>query len=103
MILTTIGWKKLNVDGIIVDDYSLSNIESNIENLDKNSKTYQFFKWILEFPGTRSDSPFRKDYSQNYLKNLTTQNNLSLLRESLRIQKNDPLTQARTIFLNEAV
>ena len=90
-IMTSLGGKKLNPDGIPVDDNSISEIKSSISKLGNKLKVDLFLKWLLEFPGTRSDSPFREDHSPEYLLNLIQQDNLVLLNEALRIQRNDPL------------
>jgi len=94
-IFTVLGGKQLNSDGIPVDDNSISKLKSSIAKLESPSKANQFFKWVIKFPGTRSDSPFREACSSEYLENLIKQDNLTLLHEGLRLSSDNPLSIAR--------
>ena len=94
-MMTTLGGLKLNSKGITVDDNSLDSLDDLVNKLDDSSKSGKFFKWLLEFPGTRNDSPFRVSPSDEYVSKLAEQNNLALIRENFRINNNDPLSIAR--------
>ena len=94
-IITAIGGLKLNEQGITVEDDSLEQLKLSVSALERSSPTGKFFSWLLEFPGTRKSSPFRDASSAEYSESLSQQNNLILLQENLRINKNDPLAIAR--------
>ncbi len=94
-MITTIGGLKLNSEGITVEDDSLDKLKLSVSKLDNSSPTGKFFNWLLEFPGTRSDSPFRDASSIEYTESLSRQNNLTLLQENLRINNDNPLAIAR--------
>ncbi len=94
-IITALGGLKLNPDGITVEDNSLEELKLSVRKLDNPSMTGKFFKWLLEFPGNRGDSPFREPASKKYTDALSQQNNLILLQENLRLRREDALAITR--------
>ena len=94
-IITALGGLKLNPDGITVEDNSLEELKVSVRKLENPSMTGKFFKWLLEFPGSRGDSPFRDPASKKYTDALSQQNNLILLQENLRLRREDALAITR--------
>ncbi|MDA7931017.1 hypothetical protein N9B34_02105 [Akkermansiaceae bacterium] len=94
-IITALGGLELNPEGIPIEDNSLEELNFLARKLDNSSLTGRFFKWLLEFPGNRGDSPFRDPASKKYTDALSQQNNLILLQENLRLRKEDALAITR--------
>ena len=94
-IITALGGLELNPEGITIEDNSLEELNFLVRKLDNSSLTGRFFKWLLEFPSNRGDSPFRDPASKKYTDALSQQNNLTLLQENLRLRKEDALAITR--------
>ncbi|MDA7496640.1 hypothetical protein N8491_02450 [Akkermansiaceae bacterium] len=94
-IITALGGLELNPEGITIEDNSLEELNFSVRKLDNSSLTGKFFKWLLEFPGNRRDSPFRDPVSERYIDVLSQQNNLILLQENLRLRREDALAITR--------
>lgn len=63
----------------------------------------RFFSWLNQFPGTRSDSPFRSKCSEAYLNSLLQQDDFLLVNEFLRLQHDHPVGLAKRAALRPEI
>ncbi|MGK0186699.1 MAG: WD40 repeat protein [Verrucomicrobiales bacterium] len=86
-LATSLGGMRLGEKGQIqpVDAEERIAQSGVLAEIDEESPLAKFSRWLLEFPGTRSDSPFRPIPSEAYVETLFEEEDFALIDEVLRI------------------
>ncbi|MGK0186692.1 MAG: WD40 repeat protein/energy-coupling factor transporter ATP-binding protein EcfA2 [Verrucomicrobiales bacterium] len=84
---------------VAVDDDARTTGIETIAQLKGQSPAEQFYHWLGEFPGTRSDSPFRPKPSDAYVEGLIGQGEFELVDEAVRLRPRNARALARRAAL----
>ena len=94
-ILKALGKQELNEDSLAIPTKDIDSKLGLIRNLESETLINKFLHWQNKFPSQRGDSPFRTIPSEKYIKLLSSQNEIKLLNEAVRISPNHALTMAK--------